>query len=157
MSKLQPGLGYTYTSDARGYSLSIDTPGRKRAPLEVYSNAISENQPAVSVQPGSVNKVIPKINGNDLDAAIVPTLSVSNTGYVYLRATRASGSPFPATVDILFGTAVPADTASIGYLALASVTKTGNSLQISQLVRSSLVTARVATSPSGAYWYWFNV
>jgi hypothetical protein len=157
MSKLQPGVGYTFTSDSKGYNLSVDTPGRKRAALEVYTNAISATAPAVSVQPGSVNKVIPTIGGNYIDAVIIPQLAVSATGYIYLKATRGSGTPFPATVEILFAATLPADTASLGHLALASVTKTGNSLQISQLVRASLITARVATSPSGAYWYWFNV
>ena len=80
MSKLQPGVGYNFTSDAKGYSLSIETLGRKRAALEVYTNAISATQPAVSVQPGSVNKVIPKIGGNYIDAAVIPQLAVSATG-----------------------------------------------------------------------------
>lgn len=157
MSKLQPGQGYNFTSDAKGFSLSIDGAGRKRAALEVYANAISSTSAAVSVQPGSVNGVIPQIDGAYLDAATTPKLSVSASGYIYLKATRASGSPFPATVEILFAATVPADTESLGHLALASVTKTGNSLQLSQLVRSSLIAARVATSPAGAYWYWFNV
>lgn len=156
MSNLQPGVGYNFTSDARSFSLSIDTPGRKRTPLEVYSNAQSSTQAAVSVQPGSVNGLIPTIGGAYLDATPVPTLAVGASGYIYVKATRVSGSPFPATVEILFGTTVPNDTLSIGHFALASVTKTGNSLQVNQLVRSSLVAGRAATFTSAA-WYWFNV
>lgn len=157
MSKIQPGVGYSFTSDSRGYSLVIDSPGRKRTALEVYTNAISSTQAAVSVQPGSVNGIIPKIGGTYIDNETAPKLTVSASGYVYVKASRQAGTPFPATVEILFGTSVPADSASFGHFALASIIKTGNSLQILQLVRSSLVTGRVAFSPAGAYWYWFNV
>jgi hypothetical protein len=59
-------------------------------------------------------------------------------------------------VEILFAATVPNDTLSIGHFALASVTKTGNSLQINQLTNRSLVTGRAATNTSAA-WYWFNV
>ena len=156
MNNIQPGVGYNFTSDSKGFSLTIDSPGRKRTPLEVYSNPTSSTQAAVSVQPGSVNGLIPTIGGAYLDATPTPTLAVGASGYIYAKATRVSGSPFPATVEILFGSTVPNDTLSIGHFALASITKTGNSLQISQLVRTSLVAGRAATFTSAA-WYWFNV
>jgi hypothetical protein len=153
--KIQPGVGYTFTSDSRGQSLLIDQPGRRRHPLEVYSNP-DNGSPAVSIWPGSVNGLIPQVSGSYLDAANRPKLTITSSGYVYVKATRASGSPFPATVEILFASAVPNDTLSLGHFALASITKTNNSLQISQLVRSSLMTGRAATYTSAA-WYWFNV
>jgi hypothetical protein len=156
MSQLQPGVGYNFTSDGKAYSLTIDSQGRKRTPLEVYSNPLGGNSPGVSVQPGSVNGLIPQIGGQYIDAKPAPKLAVSSSGYIYVKATRASGSPFPATVEILFAATVPNDTLSIGHFALASVTKTGNSLQINQLTNRSLVTGRAATNTSAA-WYWFNV
>ena len=154
-SKLQPGVGYTLTSDARCQSLQITQPGRRRHPLEVYSNP-DNGSPAVSIWPGSVNGLIPQVSGSYLDAANRPKLTITSSGYVYVKATRASGSPFPATVEILFAATVPTDTLNLGHFALASITKTNNSLQISQLVRSSLVTGRAATYTT-AVWYWFNV
>ena len=57
-NKIQPGVGYTFTSDSRGHSLQIEQQGRRRHPLEVYSNP-DNGSPAISVWPGSVNGVIP--------------------------------------------------------------------------------------------------
>ena len=155
-SKLQPGVGYTLTSDARGQSLQITQPGRRRHPLEVYSNP-NNGSPAVSIWPGTVNGVMPQVSGVYLDATTRPKLNIGSSGYVYVKVTRASGQVFPSTVAIEFASTVPADTSTTGHFAIASVTKTGNSLTINQAVSSSLIVGRQAYGLSGAVFYWFNV
>jgi len=155
-NKLQPGVGYTFTSDSRGQSLLIDSPGRRRHPLEVYSNP-DNGSTAVSIFPGTVNGVMPKISSVSLDATAKPKLAVSSTGYVYIKVTRATGDVFPKTVVIECASTVPADTSTIGHFAIASVTKTGNSLTISQLTSQSLIVGRQAYGVSAAVFYWFNV
>lgn len=154
--KLQPGDGYTFTSNGRNVSLEIDQPGRRRHPLEVFSNPNNGN-PAVSVFPGSVNGVMPKISGDYLDAATRPKLNISVSGFVYVKVTRAEGEVFPATVAIEFANEVPANTKTTGHLAIASVTKTNNSLTISQLVTQSLIVGRQGYGEDAAFFYWFNV
>jgi hypothetical protein len=154
--KIQPGVGYTFTSDSRGQSLLIDQPGRRRHPLEVYSNP-DNGSPAVSVWPGTVNSVMPQISGSYLDATTRPKLTIGSSGSVYLKVTRASGQVFPTTVAVEFASSVPADTSTIGHFAIATVTKTGNSLTINQAVSSSLIVGRQAYGLSGAIFYWFNV
>lgn len=154
--KLQQGVGYTFNSDSRGQSLVLDTPGRRRAPLEVYS-AVVNGSPAVKVFPGSVNGVMPQISGSYLDAANTPHLPVTSSGFIYVRVTRETGEVFPKTVAIEFGNNVPSDTNSAGHFPIASVTKNGNSLQIYQLSNRSLIVSRQAYSGTGGLYYWFNV
>jgi len=155
-NKLQPGVGYTFTSDSRGQTLQINQAGRRRHPLEVYSNP-NNGSTAVSIFPGTVNGVMPKIAGVSLDATTKPKLNIGSNGYVYVKVTRASGEVFPSTVVIEFASTVPADTSTIGHFTIASVTKTGNSLTISQVVSSSLIVGRQAYGVSAAVFYWFNV
>jgi hypothetical protein len=155
-SKIQPGVGYTFQSESKGFSLQIDQPGRRRHPLEVYSNP-NNGSPAVSVWPGTVNGVMPKISATYLDATTRPKLSVGSTGFIYVKVTRASGEVFPKTVDVEFASTVPADTSTTGYFTIATVEKTGNSLKINQVISSSLIVGRQAYGASAAFFYWFNV
>ena len=154
--KIQPGVGYTFTSDSRGQSLLIDQPGRRRHPLEVYSNP-DNGSPAVSIWPGTVNGVMPQVSGVYLDAITRPKLAIGSSGSVYIKVTRSSGQVFPTTVAVEFASSVPADTSTIGHFAIATVTKIGNSLTINQAVSSSLIVGRQAYGLSGAIFYWFNV
>lgn len=154
--KIQPGVGYTFTSDSRGQSLLIDQPGRRRHPLEVYSNP-DNGSPAVSIWPGTVNGVMPQVSGNYLDATTRPKLTIGSSGYVYIKVTRSSGQVFPTTVAVEFASTVPADTSSTGHFAIATITKTGNSLAINQAIKNSLIVGRQAYGLSGAVFYWFNV
>jgi hypothetical protein len=154
--KIQPGVGYTFTSDSRGQSLLIDQPGRRRHTFEVYSNP-DNGSPAVSIHPGTVNGVMPQVSGNYLDATTKPKLTIGSSGTVYLKVTRSSGQVFPTTVAVEFASTVPADTSTTGHFPIASITKTGNSLVINQTIRSSLIAGRQAYGLSGAVFYWFNV
>ena len=156
-NKIQPGVGYTYQGDSRGFSLQIDQQqGRRRHPLQVFSNP-NNGSPAVSVWPGTVNGAMPKISSTYLDAATRPKLTIGSSGFVYVKVTRASGQVFPSTIDIEFASTVPADTSTTGHFAIASITKTGNSLTINQVVSQSLIVGRQAYGSSGALFYWFNV
>jgi len=155
-NKIQPGVGYTYQGDSKGFSLQVDQAGRRRHPLEVYSNP-NNGSTAVSVWPGTVNGVMPKISTNSLDATIRPKLAVGSTGFIFVKVTRATGDVFPKTVVIEFASTVPADTSTTGHFTIATVTKTGNSLTISQVISSSLIVGRQAYGVSAAVFYWFNV
>lgn len=154
--KINAGVGYTFNSDSRGMSLVVDTPGRRRTPLEVYGTVVN-GSPAVKVFPGTVNGRVPTISGTALDANTAPHLTVTSSGVIYLKVTRATGQVFPATAVVEFAASLPADTSTTGHITLATVTKTGNSLQIYQAVDRSLIVSRVAYGASGALFYWLNV
>jgi hypothetical protein len=155
---IQPGDGYTLTQSLGGASLAIDPqfPFKVRSQFQVYENQ-NEGVAAISVWPGTVNGVVPKLGGQYIDATPIPKLNIPGNGYVYLTVTRVSGQAFPKMVDINFATAVPADTFNTGNLAIASVTKVGGSLKISQLITTSMIVSRQAYGQTDAVFYWFSV
>jgi hypothetical protein len=161
MSKIQPGNGYGFTSSGYGFSINTEPPFNVQALAEwtqfkVYDNSVGSNT-AVSVLPGTVNGVVPKISSVYIDADTPPKISVTQNGTVYLTVTRASGEAFPKTVEINFSPTVPADTTNVGNFALASVIKNGNELKISQFVTNSLIVSRTGYGAGDAIFYWFRV
>jgi hypothetical protein len=154
---IQPGDGYTLTQSLGGASLSIDPQvSRRRNQLEVYENQ-NNGVAAVSVWPGSVNGVVPKIGSAYIDASPIPKLAIPGSGYVFVKVTRVSGQAFPKIVEIDFSTTVPADTFNTGHFAISSVLKVNDSLKITPLVTTSLIVSRQAYGQTDAVFYWFSV
>lgn len=161
MSKIQPGSGYGFTSSGYGFSLNAEPPFDATPPpewtqLKVYENPAGE-VPAISVWPGTVNGVVPKIAAAYIDAQPTPKIEITGNGTVYLSVTRVSGDVFPKLVQVNFAATVPADTFNVGNFALASIVKNGNNLTISQFITTSLIVSRVAYGPTDSVFYWFRV
>lgn len=123
-NSIQPGDGYTVNNFGGAASLSIDSPAIQfypDAPLVVKKSGADK----VYITPGTVNQIVPKVDGTYIDALPRPTITLSASGYIILRVERVANQPFPNTPTIYYNATIPADTTSYGYFALASVTKTG--------------------------------
>ena len=122
-SFVNSGTGYSVTNVGNSISLSIDSNNTwyPDIPLSVQPSGESK----VSIIPGSVNQLIPKVSGTYIDAIPRPTISVSASGYIILEVSRVAGQPFPNNPIIYWSATIPSDTTSKGYFNLASVTVTG--------------------------------
>jgi hypothetical protein len=158
---IQPGDGYTVNNFGGAASLSIDDP-----PVQFYPDIPLTIQLAktdkVYVIPGSVNQLIPKVDGTYIDALPRPTITVSASGYIILRVERVANQPFPNNPIIYYNATIPADTTTYGHFALASVTRTGSpttgySVSVASF-RSPLIGAvhvsRASFNGDSKYYWW---
>jgi hypothetical protein len=124
-NSIQPGDGYFVTNIGGSASITIDNQTQlyPDAPLVVKKGAGSDK---VYIVPGTVNQLVPKVDGTYIDALPRPTITLSATGYIILRVERVANQPFPNNPVIYYNATIPADTTTYGYFALASVTKTGS-------------------------------
>ena len=153
-SIINSGIGYTYSSGAGGFSLSVDRPaGKKRQPLTVYLHNEGDATYA-RVQAGTLNGMIPKIGGTYIDSYPLPKIALSSTGVIVLKVTRAEGSPFPADAVISFETVKPADTYTNGYITLASITKSDNAYGVENYITANVICYRIRVGSGSAHYYW---
>lgn len=123
-NSIQPGDGYTVNNFGGAASLSIDSPAIQfypDAPLVVKKSGADK----VYITPGTVNQIVPKVDGTYIDALPRPTISVSASGYIILEVSRVADQPFPNSPVIYYSATIPSNTSSKGYFNLASVTVTG--------------------------------
>lgn len=76
------------------------------------------------VVPGTVNSLVPTLDGTALDSTPAPTKSLGGApGYVYLECKYTSGQSFPVAADlkVKYETTVPADTDTMSHVALAYI------------------------------------
>jgi hypothetical protein len=159
---IQPGDGYTVNNFGGAASLSIDSPAIQfypDAPLVVKKSGADK----VYITPGTVNQIVPKVDGTYIDALPRPTITVSASGYIILRVERVADQPFPNTPTIYYNATIPADTTSYGYFALASVTKTGTattgySYNIASFRSPYVGAVHVSRAGFGSnfYYYWWG-
>jgi hypothetical protein len=171
---IQQGVGYTFTSDRRGSSLLIDQPlPTESNPLTVSDDVDTNGQGVLRVKPGTVNNVMPTINGTRLDAATPPTLNLpfgsESEFMVVIKCTGEKNKRFPiaATVEIVTSIEATQDNDGYGYLAIASLTKVSSTAQgeptiyswnINQLVSGSVwAERRKLTEPDTAFYYFSRV
>jgi hypothetical protein len=122
-SYVDSGAGYSVNNVGNSVSLSIDSQIQYYPDIPLSVQSVTESQ--VSIIPGSVNQLIPTVDGTYIDAIPRPTITVSASGYIILRVVRVAGQPFPNTPTIYWSATIPADTTSYGHFNLASVTVTG--------------------------------
>jgi len=161
-NSIQPGDGYTVNNFGGAASLSIDSPAIQfypDAPLVVKKSGADK----VYITPGTVNQIVPKVDGTYIDALPRPTITLSATGYIILRVERVADQPFPNTPTIYYNATIPADTTSYGYFALASVTKTGTattgySYNIASFRSPYVGAVHVSRAGFGSnfYYYWWG-
>jgi hypothetical protein len=159
---IQPGDGYTVNNFGGAASLSIDDPAIQfypDAPL-VVKNSKSDK---IYITPGTVNQIVPKVDGTYIDALPRPTITLSATGYIILRVERVANQPFPNNPIIYYNATIPADTTTYGHFALASVTKTGTattgySYNIASFRSPYVGAVHVSRAGFGSnfYYYWWG-
>jgi hypothetical protein len=159
-TSIDSGVGYTVSNIGNSVSLSIDNQVQyyPDVPLTVKSSGSDK----VYIVPGTVNQLVPKVDGTYIDARPRPTITLSATGYIILRVERVANQPFPNNPVIYYNATIPADTTTYGYFVLASVTKTGSaatgySYSIASF-RSPLIGAvhvSRASFSSGVNYYWW--
>ena len=164
---IQPGVGYTYTNGPGGMSLVIDDqPSIPSQPFKVMGYKETSGY-KVKVTPGTVNNVIPYINGTLItDPTYTPLTAPSSAG-TYVVAIKcnadAAPAPFPRSdSEIVIESYPTTDTDTEGYIALAILTLTSTSGglvgSISQSVSGSLWAERHKyTDPDTASYFFYRV
>jgi hypothetical protein len=114
----------------------------------------------VYVSPGTVNRYIPKIGSDYIDKVPAPSLTVTDNGYVMVKATYEANKYFPRTAEIVFQavSTPPADTDTISYYPLATITKDTSSgtavYSMQYLASGNLIVNRLKAGNSMATWWW---
>jgi hypothetical protein len=117
----------------------------------------------VSVFPGTVNRIVPKIGSDFIDASTPPTITVTGEGYICIKLTYVPATFFPRTSEIIFyaGTTTPADTETEGYYPLSKINSVtvGSVTTYSMIVLSygNFVCNRLKSGANAAAWYWATI
>jgi hypothetical protein len=148
----------------------IDPSQGRRQPVILPPFWVSISGDKIEVKTGSVNNVIPSINGKKLNEDPAPKLNLpSGSSKNYLVVVKCTGEknkrfPIDATIEtIIDSNAASADTDGYGYLALASLTKITDSEEkvswrVDQLVQGSVwAERRKLTEPNTAFYYFSRV
>lgn len=152
------GVAYSTSSDA-----VISTP---MAPFTVFRTQ-SEGAEALGVAVGTVNNVIPLINGMIMTNPAYPPLLLPTSAGDYVVTIKCKADPPPAGFpkldsEIKIESYPTTDTDTEGYISLATVTVTVTggvpSYAINQLVSGSLWAERHKyTQPDTAWYYFYRV
>ena len=160
---MQPGVGYRFISSSSGITLDIGDPW----PEPTVSNYRPLNPEIVGdkvyVTPGTVNRVVPLLDGTAIDASTPPFLTVTEEGYITIRLEYVASTFFPRTCEIVFyaGSVTPVDTETYGYYPLSKV----NSVTVDGVTTYSLVLLsygnfvcnRLKSGANAAAWYWGTI
>jgi hypothetical protein len=116
------------------------------------SASIDGDNLSVDVNAGTVNSV-----GT---SAVNLTFPIGGGWHYILIRCNASPAPanFPTSVSIVHDTVIPVDSDSVGYIAAALVTTSGNSVTVTQMVTGGLRAERHKYStPNTASYYYYRV
>jgi hypothetical protein len=159
--KIQPGVGYTFDSSSRGFTIDSSNPFPERD----LSGTVDPLTPSIAggtitIFPGTVNRYIPKVGEIYIDATPAPTLTATGEGYVLVKVTYEADKFFPRTAKIVFeaGSELPEDTENESYYPLAkvnSITEGGDTLLVLSLfTRGNLALNRLKAGDGLATWWW---
>jgi hypothetical protein len=161
------GIAFQISNGGVAYNTTQDfVPSITRSPFFVYL-VKEEGADAVRVVTGTVNNVIPLINGTIMtNPAYTPILLPTSDGD-YQIVIKCKADPPPASFpkldsEIKVETYPTTDTDSEGYIALANIrieTVSGNkTITVNQLVSGSLWAERHKyTQPDTAWYYFYRV
>ena len=160
--KIQPGVGYTFDSSSRGFTIDSTDPFPGfdlRNPVVPLTPSIAGDK--VTIQPGMVNRYIPKIGEEYIDRSPPPTITITGNGYILVKATYEPDKYFPRNAEIVFasGESPPADTSDVSHypLAYASSIEGSSPASYSLTVSSflgNLVVNRLKAGGNSATWWW---
>lgn len=157
--KLQPGVGYTFTTASGGASLIIDElTSIQPHPFKVFCVKTAGGC-IVRVTPGTINNIEPTIGGTQLSASPPPTLNIGSASsytleFIYLEMpVGGSGSPppFPDSPIITNYSSYQYNSDSTAYLLLAAVDKASG--LVSQYVSGSQWGERYKCGSDDAAYY----
>jgi hypothetical protein len=134
----------------------------------VQSTSLNPLDPTISgdkvtIVPGTVNRYIPKIGSNYIDATPAPTITVTDNGYILVKVTYEVNKFFPRTAEIVFLAVAtpPADTNTESHYPLAKVVKTTSGgvdsyslTGVGFFNNGNLVVNRLKAGQSIATWWW---
>ena len=122
--------------------------------LKPFEVSLAGNKAYVTA--GTVNGVVPKIDGKYLDSSPRPEITVSGNGLFLLKATKQTGTFFPKEVSVVFnsGFTVPPDTVNDGYLQIAKVESVNGGLVVSQTSTGNKLLNRTQMGESNSWWAW---
>lgn len=141
-------------------------------PQEVYiAGSLNPLDPSISgdkvtIVPGTVNRYIPKIGSNYIDATPAPTITVTDNGYILVKVTYEVNKFFPRTAEIVFLAVAtpPADTNTESHYPLAKVVKTTSGgvdsyslTGVGFFNNSNLAVNRLKAGANMATWWWTRV
>ena len=158
MSKLRinPGVGYTLYGGPEGVAFDIQQ-GGGRGFLHPFKVKLKRDAGTLKafVRAGTVNNVIPEIDGKYLDDPTNEGVTVSEdagTMYVLLRVTGSSGKFFPEEAEIIVSSTIWIDTNSAGYLNIASISFNNGTPIVNQFVYTSQIAVRAKPGTATAIW-----
>jgi hypothetical protein len=116
----------------------------------------------VTIKPFTVNRIVPKIDNEYLDATEAPELEMFGEGYVAVKCTHEPEKFFPRTAEIVFlmggDLSSYPDTETESYFPIAKINPTGtNTYTIIQLSSSNLVVNRLKSGSNEAFWLWDEI
>ena len=158
--KIQPGVGYTFDSSSRGFTLDTSDPFPSLTAGRVEPLTPSIAGTKVNIQPGTVNRYVPKIGEDYIDKIPPPQLTVTTEGYVLVKVTYVEAKFFPRTAEIVFveGADLPEDTNEESYYPLAKVSPIEDSsptaYTLGEFKVGSLAVNRLKAGESTAVWWW---
>lgn len=171
LNQLAAGIDQTRTMPSNDIQFMGNTGGTAYSLGQqvYYGNAVPPplnprlDKDKVTVYPGTVNRIVPKIEDDYIDADTVPTITVTGEGYICIKLTYVASTFFPRTAEIIFfeGSVTPEDTETEGYYPLSKI----NSVTVdevttySQIVLSygNFVCNRLKSGANPAAWYWATI
>lgn len=172
MRSNEPGIHHSglLARKTPGGTLIDPSTGGRRQPLILPPFWVSfEKDNKLSVKPGTVNNIMPTINGKALDEVPAPKLDMptgsSSEFMVVVKCTGEKFKRFPldATIEVVTSTMARNDTDAYGYLAIASLRKITSGTEsvrweLNQLVSASVwADRRKLTEPQTAFYYFSRV
>jgi hypothetical protein len=181
--KLQPGLGYTFDSSAKGFTIDTTDPFPNQPAIpNTQFRPYDAGDGKFIVTPGTINGVIPCCDGIDITKLItrIPTPQIAydwsatvsgyQSCYIYLQASPAAGSDgrtWPAAsisdagYPVIYGYPYTmTDDDATGYLLLALAQKNADTegITFTQFVTTSVWSERHKYSqPDSAYYYFYRL
>lgn len=116
-----------------------------------------------SIWAGTVNRIVPKMNSEYLDASPPPdSLPITGEGYVAIKCTYVEATFFPRTAEVIFIAGANLDgwedTETESYFPVAKINVTGSGAgavySVIQLSSSNLVVNRLKSGDNSAVWWW---
>lgn len=156
--RFNQGHGYAHYVGRDGVSLEILP--QNRGFLHPFKISVSKSNGTfrAKVRAGTVNNLVPMMNGDDMDIVPPPQLTLTDdaTNRIYIRA-ESSAPPvfFPETLEVITSTSVQTDTNTNGYLLIGSVVLAEGKVQaVNQYVYASQVVVRAKPGSATALWNW---
>jgi hypothetical protein len=166
MQKINPGIGYNFSSNRSGFTLDIPSAFQAVTPFQV-----SVSGTKIYVYPGTLNNCIPVIGGTGLSNLLThtqpqPSLNYSpstNNIYVYLECgPLSSGSnSFPNTTVGNYGypkitsySTIKTNTENTAYILIATITDKGGNI-FQHITYNIMGERHIFTEPNSfSYYFW---